>query len=298
MALLEVQALTFFHERRPLVEALEFTLEPGRPTALMGANGAGKTTALRLLAGVLHPSRGHIRIDGLDLARAPLAAKARIGFQPDPPPLLDDLGVGEYLEHCARLRGLDTRRSRQACDRVLEDCGLGPLRRRLVGRLSQGMRRRLGIAQALLHDPDLLLLDEPTAGLDPAQVMEIRELIVRLGHDRGLLLSTHLLYEVERLCERVLVLRDGHLIHDGPVRTAHGRTYRVGLQHPIEETALGSLPGVAEVERLHTDSFRVHLAEDGDPARLAEALVAQGWGLREFSPVDRGLEARLLDWIS
>ncbi len=293
--LLEVRSLSFRPGPRPLVQDLSFTLEAGGPTGLIGLNGAGKTTTLRLLAGVLRPTTGSIRVAGLDLARAPLEAKARIGFQPDPPALPDDLRVSEYLAHCAGLRGLRGRALGDACRQALEACGLGAVRRRLVGRLSQGMRRRLGIAQALLHAPDLLLLDEPSAGLDPAQAAEIRALIAALGRSRGLLLSTHLLHEVEGLCTRVLILRDGRLVHAGPVRPAGGEVFKVGLRRPPPEQALRALPGVQETERLHTDCFRVRLAPGADPARLAEALVGHGWGLRELSPADPGLERLFLD---
>jgi ABC-2 type transport system ATP-binding protein len=207
--LLEVRALERRDAGRVRVSGLSFAVTRGEVVGLLGLNGAGKSTTLSLAAGALAPTAGCVLIEGADLHRAPHALRARVGFLPEPPPLYPELTVDELLAFAARLRGLDPRAARSAVTRVRERCGLATVGRRLIGQLSKGYRQRVGLAQAIVHDPPLVLLDEPTAGLDPAQCRETRDLVADLGRDHAVLFSSHLLDEVERVCSRVEVLHQG-----------------------------------------------------------------------------------------
>jgi ABC-2 type transport system ATP-binding protein len=207
--LLEVSQLERRDAGRVRLAGVSFTVAQGEVVGLLGLNGAGKSTTLALIAGALAPSAGRVLLDGRDLATAPHALRACIGFLPEPPPLYPDFTVDEFLRFAARLRGMDRAAARTAATRVRERCGLAQVGRRLIGQLSKGYRQRVGLAQAIVHDPPLVLLDEPTAGLDPAQCREARELIAELGRERAVLFSSHLLDEVERVCTRVEVLHEG-----------------------------------------------------------------------------------------
>jgi ABC-2 type transport system ATP-binding protein len=207
--LLEVRQLERRDAGRVRVAGLSFALTRGEVVGLLGLNGAGKSTTLCLVAGALAPTAGCVLLEGADLATAPHVLRARVGFLPEPPPLYPELTVDEFLGFAARLRGLDRRAARGAVARVRERCGLGEVGRRLIGQLSKGYRQRVGLAQAIVHDPPLVLLDEPTAGLDPAQCRETRDLVADLGRDHAVLFSSHLLDEVERVCTRVEVLHHG-----------------------------------------------------------------------------------------
>ena len=199
------------------VRDLAFDLRRGEVLGLLGPNGAGKTTTMNLLAGTLAPNAGAIRIDGHDLFEAPRAAKSAIGYLPELPPLYPDLTVDEYLEFAAGLRGIPRAARRSARDAAKARCGLGEYGRRLIGNLSKGYQQRVGIAQAIVHEPSVIILDEPTVGLDPNQIREIRSLIIELGRDRGVILSTHILPEVLATCTDVKIMHRGALVHEQSV---------------------------------------------------------------------------------
>jgi len=277
-----------YGDRRAL-EAVDLTLRRGEVLGLLGANGAGKSTTLRILAGALAPSAGRIRIDGIDLAKEPKRAKALLGFLPEQPPLYPELTVDEYLGFCARLRRIGGSR---AIERAKARTGLDASGRRLIANLSKGYQQRVGIAQAILHDPPLVILDEPTSGLDPNQIREIRDLIAELGRDRGVILSTHILPEVQSLCSRVAILHAGHKVFEGapdaPFNENEGETLLVELETAPETETLGGIEGVTACERIGGNRFRLTRAPVGDRARIAQALT--GWGLREFTPERPGLE--------
>ncbi|MGH8322986.1 MAG: ABC transporter ATP-binding protein, partial [Steroidobacteraceae bacterium] len=183
---------------------------------MLGVNGAGKSTTLRLIAGVLAPGAGRVLFDGQDLHENPALAR-RLGYLPESVPLYPELRVEEYLAFCARLHGLRGVVAARALDQVIERCGLGTMRRRLCGNLSKGFAQRAGIAQAIVHDPELIVLDEPASGLDPVQAATIRELVRELGRERAVILSTHLLHDVTACCARVAILHSGRLRYDGPL---------------------------------------------------------------------------------
>jgi len=200
---------------RRVVTDLNLDLDRGSVLGLLGVNGAGKSTTLRMIVGLLAPSSGQVLIGGADLREEPAAAR-RLGYLPELAPLHAELRVEEYLAFCARLRGLRGVSSTQAIDRVVERCGLGDVRRRLLGHLSKGFQQRAGIAQAIVHAPELIVLDEPASGLDPRQAAQIRALIRELGQEHAVILSTHLLPDVQACCERVAILHEGTLRYDGP----------------------------------------------------------------------------------
>jgi ABC-2 type transport system ATP-binding protein len=223
--LLQLDALSRSLAGREVVRGLSLTLARGEVLGLLGVNGAGKSTTLRMIAGVLAPTSGTVRIAGENLYDDPAVARRTIGYLPERAPLHPELDVTEYLQFCARLRGLDRGAARQAVDREVERCDLGDVRRRLIGQLSKGYAQRVGIAQALLHAPPLIVLDEPASGLDPVQAIRMRELVRELRGNHAVLLSTHLLAEAEAGCDRIAILHRGELRHAAAVQA--GETARL-----------------------------------------------------------------------
>ena len=275
------------------VRGLAFELHRGQVLGLLGANGAGKSTTMAMLAGVLAPSAGRIHIAGHDLRDEPLAAKARLGYLPEVPPLFPELSVDEYLRHCARLRAVPRARLGGAIAEVKARCGLAHSGSRLLGNLSKGYRQRVGIAQAIVHDPDLVILDEPSSGLDPAQLRDIRALIRELGEHHAVILSTHVLPEVQAVCDSVQIMHQGRLALAAPLHAlpGDGERHRVRLAQPPPPDALCALDMVRSVTDLGDGVFTLALHDHENAlARFAAACCASGWGLLELSPERRSLE--------
>ncbi len=296
--LLDVDNLERRDGPRVRVAGVRLAVQRGEVVGLLGLNGAGKSTTLSAIAGVLAPTRGSIRIDGIDIARDPGRAKALLGFLPEQPPLYPELTVDEYLAFTARLRRVPAGAVRAAVEVVKARCGLERVGRRLLLQLSRGYRQRVGLAQALVHDPPLILLDEPTSGLDPAQAEEIRALIVDLGREHGVILSSHLLDEVQRVCGRVEVLHEGrHVAGFGTLTKGGDEPSRliVALRGQPTAEALAALPGVEGAARRPDGRFRLTLRLGADCAALAASLVASGHGLLELTPEGPSLERRFLD---
>ncbi len=292
-ALVRVENLTRYYQNHRAISHLSFTLEAGEVLGFLGPNGAGKSTTMQIISGNLAPTEGEVSIAGHDILEAPRAAKAQLGYLPEHPPVYRDASVDEFLAYCARLHRIPRADIASARERAKQHCGLEDVGRRLIGNLSKGFQQRVGIAQAIIHDPPVVILDEPTVGLDPIQIREIRELINNLGSERSVILSTHILSEVQATCDRVQIIRDGELVFNAPIDSMqHGREAiaRIALRQPPPAAALAGLPGVDEIEALDGGRFRVFLAADASPELLVEAAVAEDWGLYELVPEQQSLE--------
>ncbi len=293
-ALIKIDNLSRYYGDLCAVNDVSFELERGEILGFLGPNGAGKSTTMQMIAGGLAPSSGSIQLNGIDLLQHPAKAKQHLGYLPEQPPLYTDLTVNEYLRFCARLQQLPGREVTVAVERVKERCGLGPDGGRLIANLSKGYRQRVGIAQALIHDPDTIILDEPTSGLDPNQIREIRQLIKQLGEEHGILLSTHILPEVEAVCDRVLILHKGHLVFSDSVTGLNHSSATphllITLARPPQQQELEQLSGVAAVEPLTPGRYRLLLNSIEATEGIAEQSINKGWGLCELTPDRHGLE--------
>lgn len=295
--MIEVSNAARYYGPKVGVQDLSFAVGQGEILGLLGPNGAGKTTTLRMLTGYLTPTRGQVRVAGADLWENPARARRLIGYLPDRPPLYREMTVRAYIAFCAELRGVPRAARPRRVDQVLEELNLTGVAGRLVGNLSRGFGQRVGLAQAIVHQPPVLVLDEPTVGLDPRQIHELRELIRRLGQERTVVLSSHILPEVQALCHRVLIMDRGRvLVEDAPARLAEAlrgtRRYRVQVQgNPAAvEPLLSALPGVRQVTP-GTGHWLLEAEPHADlrPAlfyRLAEARLP----LLELTPVELSLE--------
>jgi len=288
--------LTKRYGARTAIQEISFSVERGEILGFLGPNGAGKTTTMRILSGYLPPSEGSASIAGHDVFGDSLAARRNVGYLPESVPLYPEMTVGGYLDYMARLRRLPSRRA--AIQRAMELVHIADRSRDRIGKLSKGYRQRVGLAQALLHDPPVLILDEPTVGLDPRQIIEVRELIRDLGGERTIILSTHILPEVSQLCGRVIILSEGQI---AAIDTPEGLTARLqGAERVFMQVAhsaadiaaqLGAVDGVQEVQDRGGGVFEIQCARERDlRTTLAELAVGRGWGLLELRPVGMSLE--------
>lgn len=298
--LLKTEALSRRYGKNAVVHDLSFSLRRGEVLGFLGRNGAGKSTAMQMISGVLAPSSGSVEIAGHALLTNGLEAKRHLGFLPERPPLYLDLTVDEYLRFAARVRGMAPGALAAATEECKARCGLLDYGRRLLGQLSDGFRKRAGIAQAIIHKPALIILDEPTAALDPVQVREIRSLIRTLGENCGVILSTHILSEVQELCDRVLIIHRGRTVMNQLVpqlsRNAGAVTQaEFSFQAPPDTRTLRALNGVADVDKKSDHHFviRYRPGVDATDAILAASL-SEGWRLYSCIPEKRHLEALFL----
>lgn len=299
MPLLTLERVTKRFNGVPAVDDVSFTIDRGQVVGFLGPNGAGKSTTMRMVTQYFEPDAGNISLDGVPLAEAGRDAKRRIGFLPENNPLYVEMLVSEYLDFVARLRELVGTERARAMDEAVAATGIESVFNRPVGELSKGFRQRVGLAAAILHRPDLLVLDEPTEGLDPNQRVEIRRLISELGRERTVLLSTHVLSEVQFTCSRLLIINRGKIVADGAVDTLVGQA-TAGVRISVEaagsqvENRLAGLQGVRGVERRESSNGRVKLSitavgEDIRP-RIFELAKSEGWVLYELHQEAGSLE--------
>ncbi len=299
--LIEAQGLARRYGALWAVRGVNLRVRRGEVLALLGPNGAGKTTTLSMLTGNLAPHAGRVRIAGHDLLAAPRAAKRALGYLPEHPPLYPEMSVNAYLGWCARLRGVARAARGTAVVEARARCGLDTEGKRLLGHLSKGYRQRVGVAQAIVHKPTVVVLDEPTVGLDPVQIREMRGLIRALADDAALIVSTHLLAEAGEIASHVAILDHGRIVHESRLDEApfDARQFRLELARPPTPDRLSALPGVAGVTSLADGVFLI-LAETGaDPREtLAQSALAEGWGLLALAPHRASLEELFMRIVS
>jgi len=293
--LIEAEHLYRYYGKQCAVKDVSFTLKRGEVLGFLGPNGAGKTTTMQMLCGLLAPSSGSIKINGVDLSANAKTAKQSLGYLPDPPPLYKDLTVQEYLHYCGQLHGLSKTALLPAISQAQERCGLLEVKRRLIGQLSKGFQQRLGIAQAILHNPDVIILDEPTVGLDPLQIREIRALIRELGQSHGVILSTHILSEVQDSCTHVQIIHQGQLIlHEsiaGLAQFMDTGILQVATRLAPDTDSLAAIPGVLRIEALTATHLHIHYRLSANPSQaLTAAIIAAGWELQELTPLKKSME--------
>jgi len=291
-SLINAQHLHRYYANTHAVNDVSIELKQGDILGLLGPNGAGKSTCMQMLCGVLAPSAGKIEINGIDLLDQPNLAKQHIGYLPDKPPLYNELTVDEYLNYAARLRHTEKNKLNDYREQAKQRCGLSQHSKRLIGNLSKGYQQRVGIAQAIIHHPKIIILDEPTVGLDPIQMREIRSLITELGEHHGIILSTHVLPEVQAVCTRVQVIQQGCSVLNKSMAELQKRNQlALHLQENISTEALLNIPGIQSAEQ--TDIGRYLISGDSlhnSLASISEYCVTQNWGLLEMSPAENNLE--------
>jgi gliding motility-associated transport system ATP-binding protein len=305
--MIKVEGLTKRYARTVAVDNISFEVEKGQIVGFLGPNGAGKTTTMRVLTCFLPPTSGTANVAGFDVLENPMEVKKRIGYLPETPPLYPEMEVAEYLTFTGRLKGISSGDINRRVDDVLGRCAIGDVRTKLIAKLSKGYRQRVGLAQAIIHNPDVLILDEPTSGLDPKQIIEIRELLKSLAGDHTIILSTHILSEVEHSCERVIIISQGRLVAIDSVAnltnrlrgseavalevdTADGRPDSMEVQQRLEQVS-----GVSRVMMKDSRNGRLHFEVESLQGRqiradLARTVVNAGWSLSELRAVGLSLE--------
>lgn len=301
--LLSVKHLSRTYGSLTAVNNIGFHLNKGEVLGFLGPNGAGKSTTMQVITGNLAPSNGQINICGFDLLDSAKDAKANIGYLPEHPPLYRELTVNEYLSFCAQLNRIEKSKQKAALERAKERCGLTEVGKRLINNLSKGYQQRVGIAQAIIHNPEIVILDEPTVGLDPIQIREIRSLIRELAQDHGVILSTHILPEVQMTCDRVQIINRGQLVYSDDIDHLHARMRSnniiIGLNNPPSEEDLMSLNNIDKVEVLSDARFRLYHAVENEPAEeIAKVAADKNWGLFEIRPDHKTLEQVFVELTS
>ena len=299
--MIQVSGLTHYYGPFPAIQDVTFNVRKGEILGFLGPNGAGKTTTMRILTGYMPPTRGSVILDGFDLVENSLEARRRIGYLPETVPLYADMTVTSYLKYMGTLRGMPPRRIKSRIDDVVGLCRLEDYRKTIIGKLSKGFRQRVGIAQAIMHEPEVLVLDEPTIGIDPIQVVETRRLIQDLGKSQTVVLSSHILPEVSMICERVLIINEGRIVADDtPKNLAEGlqgvERLEIEVGGPVAEVlpALRNVRGVSRVVHRNLpqkELYTVHV-ESGKDLRdeISRAVISSGWSLLSMQSVGMSLE--------
>ena len=298
--MIQVENLCKSYGEISAIENLNFTVQRGEVVGFLGPNGAGKSTTMKIITGFMAPSSGLARVAGIDVFEDPIEVKKRIGYLPETPPLYGDMYVQDYLQYVAALKQVDPQKISSFVADAIEKTHLGQVRGRIIDHLSKGFKQRVGIAQALVSNPDVLILDEPTVGLDPVQMHEIRQLILALRGQHTIILSTHILSEVQAVCEKVIIINKGKIVAEDSISNLSAiekgiSKYRIrvdGAAAPLDQM-LSSVSGIKKVEAISGESNEwAVLFEGGDfqAAQLARLLIEKNCGLIEFSPIKRELE--------
>lgn len=303
--MIEVEKLSKQYGIFHAVDRLTFSVGRGEIVGFLGPNGAGKTTTMRILTTFLPPTSGRARLAGHDILDDPLAVRSRVGYLPESVPLYPEMRVREYLEFRAKLKDVPRAKRKAAIEHVLGRCRIRDVESRIVGQLSKGYRQRVGLAEAMIHDPDILILDEPTAGLDPIQIREVRDLIRELGDRHTILLSTHIMQEVEAVCGRVIVIVQGRIVVDDQLEKLRSEVAIVfqarGPAEPVRKV-LETTQGVGRVmlKSVEEDiaNFEIQPREGADPREaIAQRVVQNGWGLRRLEWRRSTLEERFVQAV-
>ncbi len=310
--MIEIQNLTKRYGHIKAVENVSFTVNKGEILGFLGPNGAGKTTTMRVLTGYFPPTEGKVKIAGMDITENPIEVKRHTGYLPENVSLYTDIQVAKYLQFVGRIKGIKQRVAlKQKVNHIIELCGLETVRKRMIGKLSKGFRQRVGLAQALLGDPDVLILDEPTVGLDPKQIVEIRKLIKELGGERTIILSTHILPEVQMICERVIIINEGKIVAiDTPENLNRQLSKQTTILMEIEGepqrviNTLKNVEGVLDVRKKSKKKGKVHEYEivtnpEKDIRKdLAYTTLENQFGLYEMKGIEMSLEEIFLKLVT
>jgi len=293
--LLSAKSLSRYYGPQLAVNQLDFEVYKGEVLGFLGPNGAGKSTSMKMLSGNLAPSQGEISINGYDLLSQPKQAKAHIGYLPEQPPLYKELSVIEFLSFCARINSIPSANRRKAVNTAIERCGLGDVSKRLISHLSKGYQQRVGIAQAIIHTPAVIILDEPTSGLDPIQIREIRQLIKDIAREHSVILSTHILPEVQMLCDRVKIINQGSLVFNDSTEVLQqhmqSSSLILTLESPPTIERLNQIHGVTAVTALSNTRFNIQYQPQYNPTpSILESAVSEQWQLTALSPEQHSLE--------
>lgn len=296
--MIEVRELTKSYGPHRAIDRLSFSVKKGEVVGFLGPNGAGKTTTMKIITGFMAPSSGSVQVAGFDVFENPIEVKKRIGYLPETPPVYGEMTVESYLKFVAKLKGVEKSRLHDLVERAIAKTDLGTVRKRMIQNLSKGYRQRVGISQALVSDPEILILDEPTVGLDPRQVAEVRDLIKELAGQHTIILSTHILPEVQATCQRIIIINKGHIVAEDTLESltrrmqSAGRVIvRVGQPSEALQAAFRTLPGVAVVREPTVGLYEVDTNGSKDlPQMLAAQVVNQGAGLLELREETSNLE--------
>ena len=290
----KVENLSHRYSIQWAIKDISFDLPDKGIYGLLGSNGAGKSTAMNIMSGVLKQTQGNVYVNGINMAEDPIEAKKQIGFLPQKPPLYTDSTVEEYLTNCAFLRMIAADKVKSSVDEVMEKCSISHFRKRLIRNLSGGYQQRVGIAQAIIHNPSFIILDEPTNGLDPNQIIEIRSLIKEIAEDRVILLSTHMLTEVQAICDHILMIEHGKLVFSGRIEefdnylTPDSIFVRLLEMPSVNDLML--IEGIESVEELGGPEYRLRFVNlHGATERIVEKSVKEGWRLDEVRPEKNSL---------
>jgi ABC-2 type transport system ATP-binding protein len=292
---LSASGLTRKYGNNIAAKNVSIDLYKGQIVGLLGPNGAGKSTTMKMITGNLAPSEGGVQICGIDLIEKPLDAKAKIGYLPEIPPVYKELRVDEYLTLAARLHRVASKKVSEAVNKAEERVGVTHMRRRLIGSLSKGYQQRVGIAQAIIHEPEVIILDEPTVGLDPNQILEIRDLIRQLGNEHSVILSTHILQEVEAICDRVQILHHGSVVFNDAISGLRqfraGKTIQAGFRTPPDLVELQTALPDTVCSIVRNGVFRIQASSSEDPtSTIVRKSVECSWNLYELSGAQASVE--------